>query len=289
MSADAAAAVISAGRLMEIEGLPGEAKLDEEWTEFMRMREKDGLSIYFDQVDFSYQSGEPILQQVSWEAHPGEWVGVAGGSGEGKTTLIRLMLGMVMPTDGVLKLTHKKGLNLLVSAATRIFLAYVPQENSVFPGTVADNLRLGRNDAEEDELWEALKVACADGFVKALPQGLYTLLGSQGVLLSEGQAQRLAIARAVVRDAPICLLDEATSALDPDTERQVLSNLKQAWRNKTCILTTHQVHVLGRCDRVYRIEETCLAPSGEIFDTDEGEWQDVPYRLTELIETFASI
>ena len=287
MASSTAEAAIAAGRLMEVCGLPQEARLDEEWTEFLAMRGKEGISLLFENVDFRYRSGEPVLECVSWEAHPGEWVGIAGGSGEGKTTLIRLMLGLVLPSDGVVELRHPQGLNCLVSAATRPFISYVPQENSLFPGTVADNLRLGLPDAEESELWRALEVACASEFVAELPHGLYTILGSQGITVSEGQAQRLAIARAVLRDAPICLLDEATSALDSDTERAVLSNLKQAFRGKTCIITSHRLHVLGRCDRVYRLEETLLEPTGTLLEEHAGVWEDLPYNMADLLETFA--
>ena len=154
-------------------------------------------------------------------------------------------------------------ITLPVSPATRKLFSYVPQENTLFSGTVADNLRILNQTATEEELEEVLRVACADGFVSRLPQGIHTELGERGAGLSEGQIQRLSIARALLGNAPVLLLDEATSALDIATEQKILRNIVSFRKKRTCIVTTHRLSVLELCDRVYRINEeqvTCLEP-----------------------------
>lgn len=155
-----------------------------------------------------------------------------------------------------------------MNADVRHFFSYVPQGNTVFSGTIADNMRMVREDATEEELVEALKIACAWDFVKDLPEGINSSLGERGRGLSEGQAQRIAIARAVLRDSPILLLDEATSALDVETERNVLRNIIQQRPNKTCIVTTHRPSVLGMCRRVYRVKETTVT---ELSEEESGK------------------
>ena len=139
------------------------------------------------------------------------------------------------------------------SAETRHLFYYVPQGNTILSGTIADNLRMVKEDATDQELEEALRLACAWEFVSRMPEGIHSSVGERGRGLSEGQAQRLAIARAVLKDAPVLLLDEATSALDVATERQVLRNLMTGRPNRTVIVTTHRPSVLGMCRRVYRI------------------------------------
>ena len=150
-----------------------------------------------------------------------------------------------------------------MSADTRNLFAYVPQGNTILSGTVADNMRMAREDATEDEIIAALKTACAWDFVEKLPQGIHSSVGERGRGLSEGQAQRLAIARAVLRSAPVLLLDEATSALDVATERQVLKNVIRNHPNRTCIVTTHRPSVLSLCQRVYRVMDTKVTPLTE--------------------------
>ena len=143
-----------------------------------------------------------------------------------------------------------------ISADVRQFFSYVPQGNTILSGTVAENLRMVKEDATDDEIIEALKTACAWDFVSKHPMGIEMNVGERGRGLSEGQAQRIAIARAVLRDAPILLLDEATSALDVTTERQVLRNIIAQRPNKTCIVTTHRPSVLNMCRRVYRVMDS---------------------------------
>ena len=157
-------------------------------------------------------------------------IAIVGPSGSGKTTLFRLLLGLLRPTGGSAVLTGG-GEALDVSPSTRCCFAYVPQDNVIFSGTVAETLRLVRPDAPEEALWAALRAACAEDFVRSLPGGLDCPLRERGGSLSEGQNQRLAIARAILADAPILLLDEVTSALDLETEQRVLELLPESeWR-----------------------------------------------------------
>ena len=150
-----------------------------------------------------------------------------------------------------------------MNAETRHFFAYVPQGNTIIAGTIAENLRMVRENASDDELIEALRLACAWEFVEKLPGNINANIGERGKGLSEGQAQRIAIARAILRDAPILLLDEATSALDVATERRVLRNIVTARPNKTCIVTTHRPSVLSMCRRVYRVMDTRVTELSE--------------------------
>ena len=143
-----------------------------------------------------------------------------------------------------------------MNADTRHLFAYVPQGNTILSGTIAENMRMVKEEATEEEIVEALKIACAWDFVEKMPDTINSSIGERGKGFSEGQAQRIAIARAVLRDAPILLLDEATSALDVATERKVLRNIIRQKPNKTCIVTTHRPSVLTMCQRVYRVMDT---------------------------------
>lgn len=185
--------------------------------------------------------------------HPGEIVAVVGPSGEGKTTLLRLLLGVVSVQNGTLTVAADGSKDEIpISAATRKLFSYVPQDNILFAGTVAENLRLVKKDATDEELNEALRIACAYNFVHRSPLGLNRPVKEQGGGFSEGQLQRLSIARALLANAPVLLLDEATSALDMETEEQLIRNLMEARKNYTCIITTHRPSVLRICDSSVR-------------------------------------
>lgn len=242
----------SAGRLMAVADLPEEPGARE------TAPVPDACTVELRDVTFAYPGGEPVLEHVDFRARPGEVVALTGASGEGKTTMIRLILGLVRPEDGSVCLTGADGQCLPVSAATRAAFSYVPQGNTVFAGTIADNLRMVRPEATDAELIAALETACAYDFVRQLPDGIYARTGELGHGLSEGQAQRIAVARAVLRGAPVLLLDEATSALDEATEQRMLENLMHSGRVQTCVLITHRVATAERCPRRYTLRGTRL-------------------------------
>ena len=245
---------VSAHRIRELVELPKEVHIPES-GEMDKYIDK-GFEVRMDDVNFSYVEGTRVITDSAFRAKPGEIVALVGPSGEGKTTMIRLILGLIRPEDGGVKLRASGGQEIEMNAETRHLFAYVPQGNTILSGTIAENMRMVKEDATDEEIVEALKVACAWDFVEKLPQQINNSVGERGRGLSEGQAQRIAIARAVLRDAPILLLDEATSALDVTTERTVLRNIVKQHPNKTCIVTTHRPSVLNLCQRVYRVMET---------------------------------
>ena len=238
----------SAGRIMAVEELPNE---NTEIPEGFDQEHQLGIALH--QVSFRYQNGETVLQPFDFVSESGESIAVAGPSGEGKTTLLRLLLGLVEPCSGTARLTGDSGRSYTLGAGTRQAFSYVPQGNSILTGTVAENLRIIAPEATEEEMEQALKVACAWDFVSQFPDGLNHHLGAAGRGISEGQAQRLAIARALLRKAPILLLDEATSGLDVATERRLMENLQHSGLVRTCILVTHRPGSAKFCSRTYEI------------------------------------
>ena len=249
----AISAATAAGRIMAIIDLPTEDPGDTEAAQaFIQTYGQSRLSVQGDGISYHYKNSENVLENSQFRADSGEIVAVIGPSGEGKTTLLRLLLGIVTPQSGALTLHSEDGTAIPLSAATRSLFAYVPQGNTLFTGTVAENLRLLCPDATDEALQEALRLACADTFVNRLPLGLDTPVREQGNF-SEGQLQRLCIARALLSDAPILLMDECTSALDIDTERQVLQNILTTQKGRICIVTTHRPSVQEISHRVYAI------------------------------------
>ena len=243
---------VSAHRVQELMRLPKEKHSGQEIPpEYFR----GGLTLKFDQIDFSYENGSPVIEASDFEARPGEITALVGPSGEGKTTILRLILGMVEPSSGSCAILPEGGPPLPLTVETRALISYVPQGNTLLSGTIAENLRLAKQDATEQEMIDALKLACAWDFVEKMPNGLESQLHSQGKGLSEGQAQRVSIARALLRGAPILLMDEATSALDVDTEKDVLKNILKKAPERTIIITTHRPTALFMCSKVYRVVE----------------------------------
>ena len=244
-------ATVSAGRIISVLNLPREEE-DESLAALEIADFGEAPEIEFRDVSFGYKNGGKVFSEVNLTVAPGEFAAFVGPSGGGKTTLLRLLLGLVKPQSGKATLSAK-GKTTEISSATRRIFTYVPQEKAMFSGTVAEMLRLFSPEATDEEINAALKAACAYDFVAALPEGINTPLGERGAGFSEGQNQRLAIARAVLRKAPVLLLDEATSALDLETERRVLENITALCRGKTLIVMTHRESVLPLCDSVYRI------------------------------------
>ena len=262
----AISATTSAGRIMEFFKIKDESELEDDKAKLIQNNTQGkGLSVVLDDVEFSYNENKTVFQHADVVANPGEIVALVGPSGEGKTTMIRLLLGLINTKSGNASIRDINGVSCKISSATRRFFAYVPQGNTIFSGTIAENMRMVKQDATDAEIVEALKAACAYDFVNRLPDGINSKVGERGSGFSEGQAQRLSIARALLRKSPILLLDEATSALDVFTERQVLRNIMNMGYARTCIVTTHRPSVLTMCDKVYKID------SGVVCDIDEKE------------------
>lgn len=248
-------ALASAGRLIELENMDAEARGNNiDIPEMAGVRFKD--------VSFRYEKDEQVLDAVSFEALPGEIVAITGTSGEGKTTMVRLMLALMKPDNGEVLCFDEKGNEHIVSSASRNWFSYVPQGNTLFSGTIADNLRAGLPGAEEEEMRAALTTACAMEFIEKLPEGINSVIGEKALGLSEGQAQRIAIARALLRHSPVILFDEATSALDIELEERMLKNIRNIEPARTCIMITHRRTSLDICNRVYKLKESRLTKDG---------------------------
>ena len=251
-------ATTAAGRIMEVVELPRENIKDDSIVDTMCTNLDDnGISVKVEGGYFKYLNSEKVvLDNANIEANPSEIIALVGPSGEGKSTMMRILLGLTNLKSGKATLKDESGLNCHISASSRKLMAYVPQEKTMFSGTIAENMRMVKIDATDEEIINALKDACAYDFVEKLPEGIYSSIGERGLGFSEGQNQRLSIARALLRNSPILLLDEATSALDVDTERRVLKNIMESNKKRTCIVTTHRPSVLNMCDRVYRISDS---------------------------------
>ena len=233
-------------RLMEMEEVPVE-------EEGEPIKYPDGAGLRFTNVSFRYKpQSRYILQNFSFDFPPGSATAILGETGAGKTTLIRLILALLKPTEGKVEMYPNAQ---SVSPLTRCNLLYVPQDNTLFSGTIRDNLLLGNPEATDEQMEEALRTACAE-FVFSLPEGLDTSLGENSTGLSQGQAQRISIARALLHDGSILLLDEATSALDGETESRLLKNLTQWMRpQQTLLFVTHRHAVLEHCTQVLRLQK----------------------------------
>ncbi len=261
----AVGAATAAGRLMAVTELRREE--DTHGSEAEAMRRAGGVCVTVKDVTFGYAGRANVLENVNFSAEPGQTVALIGPSGGGKTTTLRLLLGVLRPQGGTVTLTAG-GKTLPASPSTRRLFAYVPQTSSLFSGTVAENLRLLAPEATEEAMLEALSMACAKDFVMKLPQGLNSPVAEQGGGFSQGQIQRLMLARALLSGAPVLLLDEATSALDPQTEAEVLKNMMALKQSRTCIVTTHRQSVLRLCDRCYRVQD------GHMELTTETTWEE---------------
>ena len=246
-------------RLIDIVELPKEEKDDSIDLEKIRKEaEKSGVGISIKDGRFVYDDSEEVFSCLTFDAKPGEVVALMGPSGSGKTTIFRILLGISGISHGSGVIEYGDGKECKISASTRGLFAYVPQGNAVFYGTIADNMRLFNREATDDEIIDALKVACAYEFVSKLENGIETVMEESGTNFSEGQKQRLCIARALVSRAPVILIDEGTSALDRETEMELLKNLANYKRGKTFVVSTHRTGVLEICDRTYSIEDKSL-------------------------------
>ncbi len=271
---------VSAHRIRELVDLPREEH-DPEAYEQMKAIADNGITVKFENFSFEYggKYNMQVYNNAEFHAEPGEIVAVLSPSGGGKTTLMRLLLGMLNPDSGSVTLTGSDGKSVPINADLRKFFAYVPQGNTMLSGTIAENMKIVRNDVTDEEIISALKTACAYDFVSGLKDGINGRLGERGRGISEGQAQRVSIARAVLRNSPVLLLDEATSALDIETEEQVLKNIMKQHPNKTIIISTHRPSALKLCQRIYRITD------GDIKETDISEVEKLMWRYSDMPES----
>ena len=235
--------VASAERLIEIEKVENEP--------IFNLVDKDELydkmqSIAIENLTFTYDRGK-VLKEVNAVINKGEFVTISGVSGVGKSTLIKLLLGVYPIEQGRIVVKTSDG-DVELNSSTRCLFSYVPQGNMIFSGSLLDNVTFINSSATKDEIDRALKISCAEDFISQLPNGINTIIGENGIGLSEGQIQRIAIARAILTNAPVMLLDEATSALDEGTEKQLLDNLKQL-TDKTFIVVSHKKSALSFSDK----------------------------------------
>ncbi len=245
----------AAGRVMEITEFREENDEEKEKAlSILNKCESNGFELVMENVSFSYdEETKPVLQNVNLTIQSGNTIGFVGPSGEGKTTLFKLILGIIKPNEGRIYIKTADGDTITVSDSTRRFCSYVPQHVTAFTGSVRDNLVMVKNDASEDEIEAVLNKAELWEFIKELPLGVDTPVSEQGGNISQGQLQRLSIARALLKDARILLMDEATSALDTQTETMVLKNIMQNKGTGITMLTTHRESMLAYCDKVYKI------------------------------------
>lgn len=239
----------SAERLMEIEALPDEKADNSEDIDAAATYEKL-KTIDFKDISFRYDR-DIILDNTSLSINKGDFVAIMGISGIGKSTLLKLLLGVFKVESGKILLTTDDS-EIPVDYHTRHLFSYVPQGNFLLSGTILENLKFINENATDEEVNEAVRISCAKQFIDELPDGLNTVIGERGIGLSEGQLQRLAIARSLLSNSPVMLLDEATSALDENTEMEFLTNLKEL-KNKTCIIVSHKRAALEICNKHIQI------------------------------------
>ncbi len=242
-------AMASAERIMEIEEIPDEEITDENF-DYNEIYSKL-KSIKINDLSFAYKR-DKVFDSLNFEIEKGDFAAIVGHSGIGKSTLFKIMLGVYTPKSGSIDLVCEDE-TYNCSINTRKIFSYVPQGNLIFSGTIKENILFVNSDIPEEKINKALELACVNEFVEKLPDGVDTLIGEKGLGLSEGQVQRIAIARALLSDAPIMLLDEATSALDPKTEATVLQNLKNM-QEKTCLIVTHRKQALEVCNKKWEIK-----------------------------------
>lgn len=248
----------SAERLMELDDLPNETQKNA--TEIDAVKVYQELkSIDFNHISFKYDR-DIILDNTSLKINKGDFVAIMGISGIGKSTLLKLLLGVFNLNSGSITLETDSG-SIPIDKNTRKMFSYVPQGNMLISGTIRDNITFINQNASDEEIEQAVRISCSKQFIDELPSGIETVIGEKGLGLSEGQVQRLAIARSLLANAPVILLDEATSALDENTEKEFLQNLKEL-KNVTCIIVSHKMAALEICNKKIQIKDGKIISEG---------------------------
>lgn len=253
-------AYVAAERILELNAYKKEAQGD-------RPRRISRPGIVFREVSFHYKDEEPVLNHVSIRIQPGTATAVIGKTGAGKTTLVRILLGLVSPSEGGVYLFQGEEMEM-ITPAVRCNISYVPQGNSLFSGTIRENILLGNPAADEEQYRKAVYASCSE-FIEDLSEREDTEIGEKNTGLSEGQAQRIAIARTLVRDAGILIFDEATSALDERTQQTVFGRIRECYEGKTMLFITHKLSLAASCDQVLKVGQ------------HEVKWLD-PMMVSEL-------
>jgi ATP-binding cassette subfamily C protein CydD len=245
-------------RITELNALPAQTRSVTTEGQGLRssldLRSRELSSLELRSVGFTYPGADsPALEQVSFVIEQGQTVALIGPSGAGKSTLAKLLMQFMQPDQGQILINGQPARNLQPSDWRRI-ISWVPQQPALFAGTVAQNIALGRADASIEQIHEAARVASAQGFIEALPDGFNTLLGENGLRLSGGQRQRLAIARAAIMNTPVVLLDEFTAHLDEDTEAQVVAAMSALMQDRTAVVIAHRAATIASAQRVITLD-----------------------------------
>ena len=256
----------SAGRIMDILDMPREDfSHDKEVQAFKKESETAGIHISIDRLDYTYHNGTEVFCDASLQAAPHEIVALVGPSGEGKTTMLRLILALLTPGNGTITLwseldTSRKTLSL--SPSCRQLFSYVPQGNTMFSGTIAENMRHVKPDATDEEIKEALSIACAWDFVNAMKDGIHSVLMERGGGLSEGQAQRLSIARALMKKAELYIFDDSFSALDFKTDAALRKALAEETKDAAVLIIAQRIGTIRNADQIIVLEEGRIVGTG---------------------------
>lgn len=248
----------SAERLMELDDLPNETQKNATEIDAVKVY-KELKSIDFNNISFKYDR-DIILDNTSLKINKGDFVAIMGISGIGKSTLLKLLLGVFNLNSGSITL-ETDSCSIPIDKNTRKMFSYVPQGNMLISGTIRDNITFINQNASDEEIEQAVRISCSKQFIDELPNGIETVIGEKGLGLSEGQVQRLAIARSLLANAPVILLDEATSALDENTEKEFLQNLKEL-KNVTCIIVSHKMAALEICNKKIQIKDGKIISEG---------------------------
>ncbi|MBE7014104.1 MAG: ABC transporter ATP-binding protein [Ruminococcaceae bacterium] len=239
-------AIASTERIIEIENLKEDMEgYDDQYLSDIY---SDMKSIVFSDVSFKYDDRNVVVNNFSYTILKGDFIAIRGISGIGKSTLLKLLLGVIKPDSGEIYIELNNNKKIKIDEKTRGLFSYVPQGNMILSGSIRDNIKFFKKDVSDDLIFEACKIARIYDFIKELPDGLSTIIGEKGVGLSEGQIQRVAIARALICDSPLLLLDESTSALDEQTEKEFLESIKNI-KTRTCLIVSHKQAAFDICDK----------------------------------------